>query len=184
MSEKLKTCPVCGKEMAANAKACPSCGAKNKKPIFKKWWFWVLVIVVIAGIGSAIGGGNKAPASDDKPQSQEDPQTPPVTYQSFTVRQLMDDLDNNALKAEDTYQDQSVALTGRLSNIDSDGKYITLLPSDDPYAFTGVQCYIKTDAQRSAVMEMAVDSEVTVRGKITSIGEVLGYSLDIDDFGA
>ena len=45
MKEKLKTCPVCGKEMAAGAKACPSCGAKNKKPIYRRWWFWVLVDV-------------------------------------------------------------------------------------------------------------------------------------------
>ena len=49
MKEKLKTCPVCGKEMAAGAKACPSCGAKNKKPIYRRWWFWVLVVLVIAG---------------------------------------------------------------------------------------------------------------------------------------
>ena len=49
MKEKLKNCPVCGKEMAAGAKVCPSCGAKNKKPIYRRWWFWVLVVLVIAG---------------------------------------------------------------------------------------------------------------------------------------
>ena len=30
-------------------------------------------------------------------------------------------------------------------------------------------------------MQMAIDDTVVVRGKITSVGEVLGYSLDIDD---
>lgn len=29
-------------------------------------------------------------------------------------------------------------------------------------------------------MEMSVDDIVTLRGKIKSVGEVLGYSLDID----
>lgn len=41
-------CHACGKEIASSAKTCPSCGAKQKKPIFKKWWFWVLVVIFIA----------------------------------------------------------------------------------------------------------------------------------------
>ena len=46
MAEKTKTCDVCGAEIAASAKTCPSCGGKNKKPVYKKWWFWGLVLVV------------------------------------------------------------------------------------------------------------------------------------------
>lgn len=48
MAEKMIKCHACGKEIASSAKTCPSCGAKQKKPIFKKWWFWVLVIIFIA----------------------------------------------------------------------------------------------------------------------------------------
>ena len=33
-NKNLKPCKACGKEMAKSAKACPHCGAKNKKPIF------------------------------------------------------------------------------------------------------------------------------------------------------
>ena len=29
MAEKTKTCDVCGAEIAASAKTCPSCGGKN-----------------------------------------------------------------------------------------------------------------------------------------------------------
>ena len=54
MANKLINCKTCGAEMASNAKVCPQCGAKNKKPIFKKWWFWVLVVIII---GSIIGNG-------------------------------------------------------------------------------------------------------------------------------
>lgn len=43
---KLKTCSVCGGEMASSAKACPKCGAKNKKPVYLRWWFIALVILV------------------------------------------------------------------------------------------------------------------------------------------
>lgn len=59
MSAKMISCKSCGKEIAASAKACPECGAKNKKPIYKKWWIWAIIAVVaiaiIAGGGSGKG---------------------------------------------------------------------------------------------------------------------------------
>lgn len=54
--DKTIKCKQCGEEMASNAKFCTNCGAKNKKPIFKKWWFWVLVIIVLSGM---VGNGGK-----------------------------------------------------------------------------------------------------------------------------
>lgn len=52
---KMIKCKTCGNDIASSAKNCPSCGAKNKKPIYKKVWFWIIVLIVVAG---AIGGGN------------------------------------------------------------------------------------------------------------------------------
>ena len=46
----------------------------------------------------------------------------------------------------------------------------------------GIQCYIKNDEQKKAVSEMNVGQDIIVRGKCTDVGEVLGYSLDIDSF--
>ena len=48
---KLVTCKTCKAEIASNAKACPHCGAKRKKPIFLRTWFILLLIVGIA-VGS------------------------------------------------------------------------------------------------------------------------------------
>lgn len=53
MSEKMTNCKVCNQEIAKSAKTCPHCGAKNKKSIFKKWWFWVIIVALFAVIGSA-----------------------------------------------------------------------------------------------------------------------------------
>lgn len=50
---KIINCKTCGKEIASNAKACPSCGAKNKKPIYTKWWFWIIIISVIVYAGGS-----------------------------------------------------------------------------------------------------------------------------------
>ena len=52
---KIIKCSICGEDIAANAKTCPKCGAKNKKPIYKKWWIWVIAVVIISAICS---GGN------------------------------------------------------------------------------------------------------------------------------
>lgn len=34
---KMTLCSNCKAEMPANAKVCPSCGAKNRKPFYRKW---------------------------------------------------------------------------------------------------------------------------------------------------
>ena len=55
------------------------------------------------------------------------------------------------------------------------------MPEDNEYAIIGVQCYIKGDEQKSQVAAMSQGNTVTLRGKVQSVGEVLGYSLDIDE---
>ncbi len=50
---KMIQCKSCSKEISSNAKSCPGCGAKNKKPIYKRPWFIVVAFFVIVG---AIGG--------------------------------------------------------------------------------------------------------------------------------
>lgn len=54
MSEKIIKCKVCRNDIAKEAKTCPSCGASNKAPIYKKWWFWILILfvsIILAGTG-------------------------------------------------------------------------------------------------------------------------------------
>ena len=58
MKNAMKNCAVCGAEIAAKAKTCPHCGAKNKK---KPIVLWVIIaILAIAVIGSM--GGSDEPA--------------------------------------------------------------------------------------------------------------------------
>ena len=46
---KMKQCKACSKEIATNAKSCPGCGAKNKKPVYKRVWFWVVAAIIVVG---------------------------------------------------------------------------------------------------------------------------------------
>ena len=187
---KMSTCKHCGAEIAANAKACPQCGGKNKKPVYKRGWFIALCVIVVAAAVSSSGKEGNAPAGSVSGNAGASasasvsavvsvPVEEEIVYTVCKVDDMMDMLDNNAMKAENTYDDQYVEVTGRLSVIDSDGKYISLYPIKDEWAFTGVQCFIKKDEQKQQVMEMSMGDRVTVRGKITSVGELLGYQLNI-----
>ena len=163
---------------------------QEKKSIFKKWWFWVLVVVLIGSVGGngENGENNNSSSTQDTPKQSEPAVTSDipkeeqkeVVYTDYTVSQLMNDLESNAMKAQETYKGKDVSLTGKLSNIDSSGKYINITPTDDEWAIIGVQCYIKNDETKKAVMDLTKDDTIVVKGRITDVGEVLGYSLDID----
>lgn len=192
MANKLSNCKTCGAEMASNAKNCPQCGAKNKKPIYRKWWFWVVIVVIIGGIiGGSAGTTNEPsapianndtqqgePASSEKPTGQNEP----ITYTHYHVTELFDALEKNALTAANTFKGQYVEIEGYLGTIDSSGSYICVGAGngDYDYLFQEVQCFVKSDEQLARIMEMSADSPIVVRGKITAVGELMGYTLDID----
>ena len=61
MSKKMITCRSCGQEIVSIAKICPHCGVKNKKPFYKKVWFWLIVAVALIAIISGGGENNDDP---------------------------------------------------------------------------------------------------------------------------
>ncbi|MBS5951182.1 MAG: DUF4352 domain-containing protein [Clostridium sp.] len=69
---KLINCKTCNAEIAASAKKCPSCGAKNKKPIYKKWWMWLIILLLAFILIGSLGSGEKDKDSntDSTPQSE------------------------------------------------------------------------------------------------------------------
>ena len=177
---KMINCKSCGAEIASSAKSCPKCGAKNKKPIWKRWWVWILAVIILFAAISSIGGNsntnNSSSSADiDDPAVQE-----PINYIAVSVADMMDMLNANALKAENTYNGQYLEITGRLNVIDSDGSYIALYGGD--FDFIGVQCYVKNDEQLNFVTDMVTGDTYTVRVKITDVGEVIGYQADIIEF--
>lgn len=190
MAEKLIKCLVCGAEMASKAKSCPSCGAKNKKLVYKRWWFWVIAVFLMIGIIGSVDGGSDEQMPDTTENQKQDGtasdvannEKEEITYIAHNVTELFDALNNNALNAQQTYKDQYVEITGYLGTIDSSGKYIGIDAGADnyDYLFNEVLCYIKNDEQLNQIAAMSRDDSITVRGKITDVGEVMGYTLDID----
>ena len=179
-NKKLTKCSACDAEIAKNAKSCPQCGSKVKKPLYKKWWFIAIVAIVLIAVIANSGGDENTTNTETNNMATQQEQKEEITYTAYEVSELMTDLEGNALKAENKYNNQYVEITGKLANIDSDGKYISLHNPNEMFSIIGVQCYIKNDEQKAQVAEMSKDDIVTVKGKIKSVGEVLGYTLDID----
>ena len=63
--EKKKNCKNCGAEISSKAYVCPSCGAKNKPPVYKRVWFWILVIIILSPIISSVFVSNSESNSEN-----------------------------------------------------------------------------------------------------------------------
>lgn len=87
-------CQKCGQQIDDKAAVCVHCGAKTmnnakiKKPIYKRWWFWLIVVFLGLLIIGAAGGEETpeeaAPAASIQTNSaqetgEEEPTTEPTT---------------------------------------------------------------------------------------------------------
>ncbi len=171
-------CKKCGQEIDKNAVVCTQCGCKIKKPIFKKWWFWVVVVVAIITIGSS--GNNESAPNSDTTSGQN--QVEEVVYEVVDLQTMFDELESNAMKAENNYKNKYVEFECKIKSFDSDGAYVSVEPTNaSEWNFSSAMCYIKNDIQKEFLIQKNVGDKITVKGKINSIGEVMGYSLDIKE---
>lgn len=102
-----------------------------------------------------------------------------IEYQKVSAETLLTTLEENALRAENTYQDAYVEITGELSVIDSDGSYIGI--DDGSFTIINISCYVTDESQLNTILEMNIGDTVIVKGQVTDVGELLGYFVDIHD---
>ena len=154
----------------------------EKKPFYKKWWFILLVVLVVLGtISNKKEGTTKTESNQTQSSVTKEEAKKEVVYEKITAKKLLDDLKNNALKAEQTHNKKEYEITGKISVIDAQGKYISIEPVGDDFVLTGIQAYIKNDEQKQVVSELSKGDKITVKGKIKDVGEVMGYTVDIDE---
>lgn len=105
-----------------------------------------------------------------------------IVYEVVDLQTMFDDLDGNAMKAETKYQKKYVEFECKINSFDSDGSYISVEPVNaSEWNFTTAMCYIKNDTQKEFLIEKSVGDSITIKGKVKSIGEVLGYTIDINE---
>jgi hypothetical protein len=164
--------------------------AKAQRPAWKKKRVILpLALLLIIGISLASSGGDTgtdgintantdanepaAPAAD-KPAAE--PAEPAIETSSKEMIAL---LEGNALKAKNTYDGKRVTVTGFVGSIDASGKYFSLDPEPDAFVLTGVQVQTGKEFQ-DQLANFDKNQPVTVTGKITNVGEVMGYTLEAE----
>ena len=78
-----------------------------------------------------------------------------VEYKSMDISTMYEELDTNAFNAEEKYNDAYIKLKGRISNIDSDGGYISIedVDASEWDLFETVMCDFLNDEQREILKD-------------------------------
>jgi len=104
-----------------------------------------------------------------------------INYKRVSIDTLEKALEENAAAAKEKYNNKYLEITGRLGVIDSDLKYIEIVSIKNEWDLIGVFCNIKNTEQEEAIKKLKKDQKVVVKGKITDVGEIMGYYLDLDE---
>ena len=99
----MKICKSCKAEIDNKAVICPKCGVKIKKTIFKKLWFWILIIAIIGGIAASSGSKSTTPTTNVSMEN--------IEYITVDANTMLKDLTENALKAEKISKVSLIAFT-------------------------------------------------------------------------
>lgn len=148
MSSKIKNCKTCNAQIAANAKTCPYCGAKNKKPFFKKPIFWIFIVIFIGLIALLFGGGDK----------EIDYSKPDITV---TSDEIMNDYSSNTVTADEKYRNKTVEVSGQISTI---SEYTIRLSGDEDDNWLTNVVISLAPGQDDMIRRLAKDAKLTVVG--------------------
>lgn len=147
------------------------------------------LIVVVGLIGSCAGGGSKDKANTSSSSSSASSsssgaqQAKEKVYNDGDINVLIKEAKENAAAANQNYKKKDVKITGgKLMNIDSDIKYVTLEGTDKNYSMIHVRCDVNKDNKdlKDAILKLKKGQSVTVYGTITDVGDLVGYSLKLD----
>ncbi len=104
---------------------------------------------------------------------------PSVKYTKVSAKTLINDLEKNAATAKEKYLDEYLEISGVVRNIDADLDYITI--SSNSTEWETIQCYINNADTEKKVKKISKGDKIVVRGQVSRVGEILGYSLYITE---
>jgi len=163
-----------------------------KKSIFKKWWFWVIIVVVIYAIGSS--GADKSDTLETatiKTDTTAVNTTETATIETTVVEEkvitpdlivtageILEVFDANEIKGKQTYTDKFAEITGVVGTVGEvlGSTYVTLGTGAD-FELITLQCFFKDKDEINKLAEINKGDTITVLG---TIGEK-SINISVDD---
>lgn len=148
-----------------------------KKPIYKRWWFWLLAFLAFVMIvGPFLPDSTTPPSPAEKSSSTGSetnsvekvapaPESEKVVATTSAVKFYQDYTTNN-IAAEQKYNGHLVKLSGIIHSIARDlfGKPYVVLKGDQ-YGVNGIQCMLD-DSSMSKVAEIGIGDSITMTGRV------------------
>ena len=181
---KMTTCKHCGAEIAASAKVCPQCGGKNKPPIYKRWWFIaIIVLIVLSAIGGS-GSGSDSSASSSKATSKASAST------ASSVASVAPEISEDDYKAEcqtvdykelcrypEKYEGTKIVVKVKVSqiidaNFPGSEKAWRTYTDNSGYGFYADDEYYMLDKRGGDAVKILEDDIITVYGEFTGLEKI------------
>lgn len=181
---KMTTCKHCGAEIAASAKVCPQCGGKNKPPIYKRWWFIaIIVLIVLSAIGGS-GSGSDSSASSSKSTSKASTST------ASSVASVVPEISEDDYKAEcqtvdykelcrypEKYEGTKIVVKVKVSqiidaNFSGSEKAWRTYTDNSGYGFYADDEYYMLDKRGGDAVKILDDDIITVYGEFTGLEKI------------
>lgn len=177
MNKGMTTCKVCGNELAKSAKRCPHCGAKNKRPIYKRWWFWLFIAIVLYLAVDIITARLEAKKNRESAENVynssatiilDEIDFDTVEFEEIDFREMLGALTDNPLKAE-RFLDKFVVISGYFDNQLSEKSFSMTASVDrgnnEGWAF----CELLSAEQSQIIGNLKGNENITVYGKVTQV---------------
>ena len=169
---KMTKCKSCGADIASSAKRCPSCGAKNKKPIYKRVWFWILVVVLLIAIADFVASKVNPSDSIEIETTTEEDSNAYVDRSEATVEIDCDKLAEAYNKNPDYYDkilnNQVAEWSGTITSISNSDNGVVLV-----YMRCGLNSYlidnvvtatITNDKDKKAILSYKEGDKIKMKG--------------------
>lgn len=177
MNKGMTTCKVCGNELAKSAKRCPHCGAKNKRPIYKRWWFWLFIAIILYLAVDIITARMEAKKNRESAENVynssatiilDEIDFDTVEFEETDFREMLGALTDNPLKAE-RFLDKFVVISGYFDNQLSEKSFSMTASVDrgnnEGWAF----CELLSAEQSQIIGNLKGNENITVYGKVTQV---------------
>ena len=148
-----------------------------KKPVYQKWWFWLVIVIVVLGIIGAIVGSQYTSPTDQGNIVSNQVESKADEAMSVNALDLIVAYEENQVSADNMYKNKQLKITGTVKSIGidvADRAFVMLADERNEYAILGVQCYFDKDKQ-DTLSQLKEGDVITLTGKCE--GKVVSVSV-------